>query len=59
MRSHLILPDAIVSGIILKWFRGFTDTIVGEIMRLNPELKREIVGKVVREMLEKMEAVDD
>jgi hypothetical protein len=41
---------------ILKWFRESADKIVKEIASSNPELKTELVGKVVREMLEKMEA---
>jgi hypothetical protein len=42
---------------VLKWFRESADALVEEIVKSKPELKREIVGKVVREILEKMEAV--
>jgi hypothetical protein len=41
---------------VLEWLRESTHALVEEIVKSKPELKREIVEKAVREMLEKMEA---
>jgi hypothetical protein len=40
----------------LKWFRESIDKLAKEIASSDSELKTEIVGKVIREMLEKVEA---
>jgi len=39
---------------VLEWFMKNTDTLVGEIVKSNPKLKKEVLGKVLKEILEKM-----
>jgi len=39
---------------VLEWFMKNTDTLVGEIVKSNPKLKKEALEKVLKEILEKM-----
>jgi hypothetical protein len=45
--------------IVLRWFKDSADMLVERIVKSSPDLKREVVERLIREMLEKMETVSD